>query len=89
MARFLEQHDLTPGRSRRGNCRDNAVVESFFNLLKRERIRRKKYKTREEARQDVFDYIEFFYNPQRKHVRNGMLSPIDFEQQQKLKLQGV
>ncbi len=79
-----------------------AVVESFFNLLKRERIRRKKYKTREEARQDVFalrrlqaiavrpvDYIEFFYNPQRKQVRNGMLSPIDFEQQQKLKLQGV
>ena len=50
-----------------------AVVESFFNLLKRERIRRRKYKTREEARQDVFDYIEFFYNPQRKHVRNGML----------------
>ena len=88
--------------SRRGNCWDNAVVESFFNLLKRERIRRKKYKTREEARRDVFalrrlqaiayrptDYIEFFYNPQRKHVRNGMLSPIDFEQQQKLKLQGV
>ena len=67
----------------------NAVAESFFNLLKRERIRRRKYKTREEARQDVFDYIEFFYNPQRKHVRNGMLSPIAFEQQQKLKLQGV
>ena len=66
-----------------------AAVESFFNLLKRERIRRKKYKTREEARRDVFDYIEFFYNPQRKHVRNGMLSPIAFEQQQKLKPQGV
>jgi putative transposase len=86
---FLEQHNLVPSMSRRGNCWDNAVVESFFNLLKRERIRRKKYKTREEARRDVFDYIEFFYNPQRKHVRNGMLSPIDFEQQQKLKLQGV
>ena len=86
---FLEQHNLAPSMSRRGNCWDNAVVESFFNLLKRERIRRKKYKTREEARQDVFDYIEFFYNPQRKHVRNGMLSPIAFEQQQKLKLQGV
>jgi len=99
---FLEQHNLVPSMSRRGNCWDNAVAESFFNLLKRERIRRKKYKTREEARQDVFalrrlqaiayrpvDYIEFFYNPQRKHVRNGMLSPIDFEQQQKLKLQGV
>ena len=41
------------------------------------------------ARRDVFDYIEFFYNPQRKHVRNGMLSPIAFEQQQKLKLKGV
>jgi putative transposase len=99
---FLEQHNLVPSMSRRGNCWDNAVVESFFNLLKRERIRRKKYKTREEARRDVFalrrlhaiacrpmDYIEFFYNPQRKHVRNGMLSPIAFEQQQKLKLQGV
>uniref|UniRef100_UPI0003B52043 IS3 family transposase n=2 Tax=Pseudorhodobacter ferrugineus TaxID=77008 RepID=UPI0003B52043 len=86
---FLEQHNLTQSMSRRGNCWDNAVAESFFNLLKRERIRRRKYKTRAEARQDVFDYIEFFYNPQRKHVRNGMLSPIDFEQQQKLKLQGV
>ena len=99
---FLEQHNLAPSMSRRANCWDNAVAESFFNLLKRERIRRKKYKTREEARQDVFalrrlqaiayrpvDYIEFFYNPQRKHVRNGMLSPIAFEQQQKLKLQGV
>jgi putative transposase len=86
---FLEQHSLAPSMSRRGNCRDNAVAESFFNLLKRERIRQKKYKTREEARQDLFDYIEFFYNPQRKHVRNGMLSPIAFEQQQKLKLQRV
>ncbi len=65
------------------------MAESSFNLLKRERIRRRKYKTREEARPDVFDYIEFFYNPQRKHVRNGMLSPIAFEQQQKLKLQGI
>ena len=52
-------------------------------------IPRKKYKTREEALQTVFDYIEFFYNPQRKHVRNQMLTLIDFEQQQKLKLQSV
>ena len=64
-------------------------MESFFNLLKRECIRRRKYKTRADARQDVFDCIEFFYNPQRKHVRSGMLSPIDFEQQQKLRLQGI
>ncbi len=86
---FLEQHNLAPSMSRRGTCWDNAVVESFFNLLKRERIRRKKYKTRGGARRVVFDYIEFFYNPQHKHVRNGMLSPIAFEQQQKPKLQGV
>ena len=59
-------------------------VSSFFNLLKRERIRRRTYRTREEARQDVFDYIEMFYNPKRKHVRNGMLSPVDFERQQEM-----
>jgi len=75
--------------SRRGNCYDNAVAENFFQLLKRERIRRKTYATREQARADVFDYIEFFYNPKRKHGRNGMLSPVDFEQQQNWKLQGV
>lgn len=88
-ASFLKQHNLEHSMSRRGNCHDNAVAESFFNLLKRERIRRKTYKTRDEARQDVFDYIEMFYNPQRKHVRNGMLSPINFEQQQKMKQHGV
>jgi len=86
---FLEQHNLAQSMSRRGNCWDNAVAEGFFNLLNRGRIRRKKYKTREEARQDVCDYIEFFYSPQHKHVRNGMPSPIDFEQQQNPKLQGV
>ena len=68
---------------------DNAVAESFFNPLKRERIRRRTYKTREDARSDVFDYIEIFYNPRRKHVRNGMLSQAAFERQQQRKLQGV
>ena len=58
-------------------------------MLKRERIRRRTYKSRVEARQDVFDYIEMFYNPTRKHVRNGMLLPVDFEQQQKMKTEGV
>lgn len=75
--------------SRRGNCHDNAIAESFFSSLKRERIRRRTYKTREEARQDVFDYVEMFYNPVRKQVRNGMLSPADFERQQILKAEGV
>lgn len=69
--------------SRRGNCPDSAVAESFFNLLKRERIRRKVYRSRDEARQDVVDYIEMFYNPKCEHVRNGMLSPVEFDGQQK------
>jgi putative transposase len=88
-AAFLKHHNLEHSMSRRGNCHDNAVAESFFNLLKRERIRRRTYRTREEARQDVFDYIEMFYNPKRKHVRNGMLSPVEFERQQEMKTEGV
>nr|WP_102248633.1 IS3 family transposase [Pseudorhizobium pelagicum] len=82
-ASFLKHHNLVHSMSRRGNCHDNAVAESFFNLLKRERIRRRVYRSRDEARQDVFDYIEMFYNPKRKHVRNGMLSPVEFERLQK------
>ena len=81
-AAFLRAHNLEHSMSRRGNCHDNAVAESFFNLLKRERIRRRSYKTREHARQDIFDYIKMFYNPKRKHARNGMLSPADFENRQ-------
>lgn len=76
-ASFLKHHNLEHSMSRRGNCHDNAVAESFFNLLKRERIRRRTYKTRADARQGVFDYIEMFYNRQRKHTKNGMLSPVN------------
>jgi len=65
--------------SRRGNCHDNAVAESFFQLLKRERILRKTYGTREEARGDVFDYIEMFYNPKRRHNSAMQLSSVEFE----------
>lgn len=87
---FLGQHNLDASMSRRGNCHDNAVAESFFQLLKRERIRRRTYATREAARQDVFEYIEMFYNSKRKHTNNGMLSPVDFEtRQQKLNEAGV
>ena len=75
--------------SRRGNCHDKAVAESFFNFLKLERVCRRHYKTRDEARKDIFDYIEMFYNPKRKHVRNGMMSPIDYERQQKISSEGV
>jgi putative transposase len=88
-ASFLKHHGLEPSMSRRGNCHDNAVAESFFNLLKRQRIRRKIYRTRNEARADVFDYIEMFYNPTRKHARNGMLSPVEFERQHNAQAEGV
>ncbi|MDK1685491.1 IS3 family transposase [Cronobacter malonaticus] len=64
---FLKSHGLEGSMSRRGNCHDNAVAESFFQLLKRERIKKKIYGTREEARSDIFDYIEMFYNSKRRH----------------------
>jgi putative transposase len=85
----LKHYDLQPSMSRCGNCHDNAVAESFFNLLERERIRRKVYRTRDEAHRDVFDYIEMFYNPTGKHARNGILSPIEFERQHKAIPEGV
>jgi len=79
--RFLKGHSLVCSMSRRGNCYDNAVAESFFQLLKRERIKRRTYKSRDEARQDIFDYIEMFYNPVRRHGYNDNLSPVEFEKQ--------
>ena len=63
------------------NCYDNAVVESFFGLLKRERVNRVRYRTRDEARADLFDYIEVFYNRKRRHGYLGNISPVDFEEQ--------
>ena len=77
--KFLVEHELVCSMSRRGNCLDNAVVESFFQLLKRERIKRHIYKTREDARADVFDYIEAFYNRKRRHGNNDGLSPVNYE----------
>ena len=75
--------------SLRGNCHDNAVAESFFQLLKRERIKRKIYTSREDARSDVFDYIEMFYNVKRRHDFNNQLSPVEFEKRYAMSLQGV
>jgi putative transposase len=69
---FLREHNLVSSMSRRGNCHDNAVAESFFQLLKRERIRRQIYATADDARKaDVFNYIEMFYNPKRRHGTAG------------------
>jgi transposase InsO family protein len=64
-----------------GNVWDNAAMESFFSSLKTERVGRKTYRTRDEARADVFDYIERFYNPKRRHSTIGYLSPMEFESQ--------
>ena len=67
-------------KSRSGNVWDNAAMESFFSSLKTERTARKLYRTRDEARADVFDYIQRFYNPKRRHSTIGYLSPMEFEQ---------
>jgi len=75
--------------SLRNNCYDNAVAESFFQLLKRERIKRKIYKDWEEARRDLFDYIEMFYNPVRCHSHVGNLSPVEYEKKYFKKLASV
>jgi putative transposase len=86
---FLKNNHLVPSMSRRGNCYDNAAAETFFQLLKRERIRRKIYATREEARNDVFNYIELFYNPIRRHGYTNNLSPVEYEQAYFMKLGSV
>ena len=77
----LKAHGIRCSMSDRGNCYDNAAVESFFSLLKRERVNRVRYRTRDEARADVFDYIERFYNRQRSHSYLGYTSPVQFEKQ--------
>ncbi len=77
--RFCDANKLLPSMSRRGNCWDNAVAESFFSSLKKERIRKRIYKTRDLARADVFDYIEVFYNRTRRHSHLGGVSPEAFE----------
>ncbi len=77
---LLKAQGITCSMSRRGECWDNAAMESFFSSMKTERLSRKVYRTREEARSDVFDYIERFYNPVRKHSKLDFLSPVNFEQ---------
>jgi len=78
--RLLRDHGIVCSMSRRGDCWDNAAMESFFSSLKTERTSRKYYATRDEARADVFDYVERFYNPRRRHSTLGYLSPVQFEQ---------
>ena len=77
--RFAAEHNFSLCMSRRGNCHDNAVAESFFQLLKRERIKRRKYKSREKAKEDIFDYIEMINNSKRKHGYFNNQSPADYD----------
>lgn len=86
---FLKSHGLESSMSRRGNCHDDAVAESFFQLLKRERVKRKIYSTREDARSDIFDYIEMFYNGKRKYGSNDILPPVEFENRYRERLGSV
>lgn len=79
--RLLAELGVTCSMSRTGNVWDNSAMESFFSSLKTERLARKTFRTRDEIRSEVFDYIERFYNPVRRHSTLGYVSPIDFEKQ--------
>jgi transposase InsO family protein len=76
---LLREHNITCGMSRKANCWDNAMMESFFATLKKERIHHEFYETRQQARQSVFEYIELFYNTRRRHSALGYLSPDEYE----------
>jgi len=78
--RLLRSLDIKPSMSRRGICHDNAVAESFFANLKKEKIRKRKYRTRSDARRAIFEYIEMYYNPKRRHTHNGRVAPTQYEQ---------
>ena len=75
----LQAAGITGSMSRRGNCWDNACVESFFGTVKRELIHHRQYRTRAEARQEIFEYLDVFYNRQRRHSTLGYQSPAEFE----------
>jgi putative transposase len=76
---MLRRSNIIPSMSRRGNCYDNAVVESFFKTLKRECVRKQIFVSRAEAKSVIFNYIEMFYNSKRRHSYLNYLSPNDFE----------
>ncbi len=83
---FLKHHNIIPSMSRRGNCYDNAVAESFFKTLKKELVRKHVFLTREIAASKIFEYIEMFYNPKRRHSYLGYISPNEFEKRYNLEV---
>jgi len=86
---FLKANHLVGSMSRRSNGHDSAVAESFFQLPKRERIKRLIYSTREAAKSDVFDYIEVFYNRRRRRGTSDNLPPIEYERRYIQSLTGL
>lgn len=80
---LLKRHGVIQSMSRKGNCWDNAVSESFFHSLKTELIHNQQYLTREDAKRDIFEYIEVFYNRERLHSANSYMSPVNYEMQLK------
>jgi hypothetical protein len=84
-SRWCKDNRLSPSMSRRSNCWDNAVAESLFSIfssLKSERVKKRIYSTRAEAKSEIFDYIEGFYNRVRRHKHLDQLSPLEFERRQ-------
>jgi len=77
---LLQQHDIVQSMSRKGNCWDNAVAESFFHTLKTELTHHETYETKAQANQSIFEYIEVYYNRQRMSSSNNNLSPVEFEE---------
>jgi putative transposase len=83
----MRENNLEPSMSRRGNCHDNAVAESFFSTFKKRVIQRKIHATREQAKSEIFNFIEMFYNPIKRHT--GGVSPAKFEEAYFVRLEGV
>lgn len=84
----LAEYGIAASMSRKGNCYDNAVAESFFSTLKNDLVHERDYQTREEARAEIFEFIEVFYNRQRLHQTLGYVSPEQFETQNPVPLRG-
>lgn len=81
---LLEKYNIVQSMSRKGNCWDNSVAESFFKSLKNELVYQRYFYTKKQAKKEIFEYIEFYYNRIRSHSYLGNLSPVKFEEKQKL-----
>ena len=86
---FMKANNLKPSMSRRGNCHDNAVAESFFATFKKRVTQCKIYATRKDAKAEIFNFIEIFYNPVKRHSHTGGISPVQFEEDYFSRLESV